>query len=72
MASPEASASYAQKLGMIYHHRQGQTYGGYTLERVGKRQGYITWVVAGPPSDKTDIGTWPPPRPAPATPRSWA
>jgi hypothetical protein len=45
MASPEATASYSQKLGMIYHHRQGQTYGGLALSRVGKSQGYVMWAV---------------------------
>jgi hypothetical protein len=63
MASPEATASYGQKLGMVYHHRQGQTYGGLTLVRVGKRQGYVVWAVErqDPDSDKTDIGTFTPP-----------
>jgi hypothetical protein len=64
MASPEATASYAQKLGMVYHHRADQTYGGLTLVRGGKSGGTVRWTVE--KRDKTDIGTFtPPPTEAP-------
>lgn len=59
MASPEASASYSQKLGMVYHHRQDQAHGGLTLERVGKHRGHTLWVVR--QNGGQGVGTFQPP-----------
>jgi hypothetical protein len=63
LASPEGTASYAQKLSMIYHHRQDQTYNGWTLTKGSTVKGYGHWVVTYKDEDKTDMGTFTPPRP---------
>jgi hypothetical protein len=57
---PENSAAYCRSLGMVYHHRQDQTFYGLTLMRDGVTNGSARWRVSKWDRDRKGVTFTPP------------